>query len=192
MDPGNENFYEDSHSDIYVDKTGLLEVLNRSIGQSRHFFAVSRPRRFGKSMAASMIDAYHSLESYWKNTASFTQLNNYIQLNMAGLKEDIVHMLTGEHIPVDTRGYQNDLTSFTDKDDVLTALIHMGYLGFDADTEEAYIPNEEVATVFQYAIRAGSWDDLSDALSNSDALLRAIWSKDSDRVAEMIAASTRV
>ena len=65
----------------------------------------------------------------------------------------------------------------------------MGYLGYDANTEETFIPNEEVATVFQYAIRAGGWDDLSDALSHSDALLRAIWAKDADCVAEMIAAS---
>lgn len=50
----------------------------------------------------------------------------------------------------------------------------MGYLGYDANTEETFIPNEGVATVFQYAIRAGGWDDLSDALSHSDALLRTI------------------
>lgn len=60
VNPANESFTKDTGGEIYIDKTGLIEVLNRSISGPNHFFAVSRARRFGKSMAAGMIDAYYS------------------------------------------------------------------------------------------------------------------------------------
>ena len=61
LDPGNDSFNKAVKSDIYIDKTAMLEILNRSIGKEKCFFAVSRARRFGKSMAAAMIEAYYSL-----------------------------------------------------------------------------------------------------------------------------------
>ena len=61
LDPGNGNFSSDSRSEIYIDKTGMLSILNANIGGARRYFAVSRARRFGKSMAAGMLDAYYSL-----------------------------------------------------------------------------------------------------------------------------------
>ena len=61
VDPGNESFRSDIESDIYIDKTELLSILNNSIGKSRRYFAVSRARRFGKSMVAGMMDAYYSV-----------------------------------------------------------------------------------------------------------------------------------
>ena len=61
LDPGNGNFSSDSRSEIYIDKTGMLSILNANIGGARRHFAVSRARRFGKSMAAGMLDAYYSL-----------------------------------------------------------------------------------------------------------------------------------
>lgn len=63
FNPGNESFKKDSNSRIYVDKTGLLEKLNERIGSSDNCIAVSHARRFGKSQAAGMIDAYYSLGS---------------------------------------------------------------------------------------------------------------------------------
>ena len=98
-------------------------------------------------------------------------------------------MLAGEHCPVDVTTFQNDLTHFTSKDDVLTALIHMDYLGYDTDTKEAFIPNSEVAEVFESAIRAGDWTDVSDALDHADELLKATWAGETKKVAETIARS---
>ncbi len=63
LNPGNESFTKDSRSRIYIDKTGLLEILNQLIGTSENCIAVSHARRFGKSQAAGMIDAYYSLGS---------------------------------------------------------------------------------------------------------------------------------
>lgn len=125
-------------------------------------------------------------ESYWKNTGAFAGLNDYIGLNMDGLKDTVLKLLAGESCPVDTSGYQNDLTSFKCRDDVLTALIHMGYLGYDVRTEEAYIPNEEVREVFSSAIKVGDWTEIAEALRGSDELLKATWAGDAEKVAVTI------
>ena len=113
-------------------------------------------------------------ESYWKNTGAFGGLNEYIAMNMDGLKDAILTMLAGEEYPVDTGSYQNDLTSFKSKDDVMTALIHMGYLGYDPKTKKAFIPNEEVRDVFESAIKVGDWKDISDALRNR-SIAKIMW-----------------
>ena len=60
LNPGNESFSEDINSRIYVDKTRLLAELNSRIGTRDKFLCVSRPRRFGKTMAESMMAAYYS------------------------------------------------------------------------------------------------------------------------------------
>ena len=125
-------------------------------------------------------------ESFWKNTGAFADLNRYITLNMSGLKDDVKKMLTGERVKVDVIAFQNDLTSYRSKDDVLTALIHMGYLGYDSLTKEAFIPNREVAEVFESAIKVGDWDDMIDALRASDDLLNATWNMDNKKVADFI------
>ena len=123
-------------------------------------------------------------ESYWKNTGSFAGLNGYIAMNMDGLKDTVLKLLSGQSCPVDVSGYQNDLTSFKSRDDVLTALIHMGYLGYDTRTAEAFIPNEEVREVFSSAIKVGDWTEIAEALRGSDELLKATWAGD-DRRTEM-------
>ena len=61
FNPSNESFTSDKNSKIYVDKTGLLEYLNDILGTNSRCIAVSHARRFGKSHAAGMIDAYYSL-----------------------------------------------------------------------------------------------------------------------------------
>lgn len=139
----------------------------------------------------SLVDAYTfgECESYWKNTGAFGGLNHYIAMNMDGMKDAVITMLAGEEYPVDTGTYQNDLTSFRSKDDVLTALIHMGYLGYNPAAKCAFIPNEEVRDIFESAIKVGDWNDISDALRKSDGLLKATWNMDSDKVAAIIEAS---
>ena len=60
FNPGNEKFDRMINSEIYVDKTGLLKYTNRVINTMQEYICVSRPRRFGKSMAANMLAAYYS------------------------------------------------------------------------------------------------------------------------------------
>lgn len=59
------------------------------------------------------------------------------------------------------------------KDDVLALLIHLGYLAFDRDRREAYIPNEKVRSEFRNAIEGNHWDTVIAAIEDSDKLLRA-------------------
>ena len=91
----------------------------------------------------------HRFDSYWKNTSSFASINTFITMNYAGLKDDIMTMLSGRKVIVDPEGFQNDLTEICSKDDALTALIHLGYLGYDSDRKSAYVPNYEVACMIE-------------------------------------------
>lgn len=60
VNPGNAAFEMARFSDIYVDKSMLIARLNAAYRTEKRFFCVSRPRRFGKSMAANMLSAYYS------------------------------------------------------------------------------------------------------------------------------------
>lgn len=60
LNPGNDGFRESVCSRIYVDKTGLAACTNELINTEEKFICVSRPRRFGKSMALKMLAAYYS------------------------------------------------------------------------------------------------------------------------------------
>ena len=136
------------------------------------------------SVTQAMID--QDCDSYWRNTSSFSSINTFITMNYAGLKDDIMTMLAGGKVMVDTRSFQNDLSDIHSKDDALTALIHLGYLGYDADRKSAYIPNYEVAEAFQMALKTGTWDEISKAISRCDELLMATIDGDETKVAEII------
>lgn len=128
----------------------------------------------------------HKFDSYWKNTSSFASINTFITMNYSGLKDDIMTMLAGGKVMVDTRSFQNDLSEIHSKDDALTALIHLGYLAYDTTMLSAYIPNYEVAEAFQMALKTGCWKEISEAVSICDELLMATIAGKADRVAELV------
>ncbi|MDY5576114.1 MAG: AAA family ATPase [Lachnospiraceae bacterium] len=125
-------------------------------------------------------------DSYWRNTSSFASINTFITMNYAGLKDDIMTMLAGGRVMVETGTFQNDLSEIHSKDDALTALIHLGYLAYDADRMSAYIPNYEVAKTFQMALKTGEWSEISKAISRCDELLMATIDGNAEKVAEII------
>lgn len=124
--------------------------------------------------------------NYWTSTETYEALKIYIDLNFQGLKDDIVKMLAGESVYVKTSSFQNDMTSFESKDDVLTLLIHLGYLGYNATDQSCSIPNKEVIDSFVNAIESSDWKETTMALMNSRALLEATWNKDEIAVAHYI------
>ena len=128
----------------------------------------------------------HKFDSYWKNTSSFASINTFITMNYAGLKDDIMTMLAGGMVMVETDAFQNDLSEIHSKDDALTALIHLGYLAYDADRMSAYIPNYEVAKAFQMALKTGEWSEISNAISRCDELLMATIDGNAEKVAEIV------
>lgn len=127
-----------------------------------------------------------SLESYWKNTSAFSTINTFIEMNYEGLKDDIISILAGESVEVNVNFFKNDLSVIASKDDCLTALIHLGYLGYDAENEMAYMPNYEIATAFDSALQTGAWEDVAKAVASCNKLLKATIKGDSEKVAEYL------
>ena len=126
------------------------------------------------------------LDSFWKNTSSFSTINRFITLNYDGLKESVLSMLSGESVYVDVDYFKNDLSIIESKDDALTALIHLGYLAYDSEQKMAYVPNFEVATAYRSALKDSGWNEVANTLKRCDELLRATFIEDEDTVAEII------
>ena len=140
----------------------------------------------------SVVNAMLSkqFDNYWNQTETYEALQQYIDWNFEGLKEDVAVLMEGGRLPVDITGYQNDMTTFHSKDDILTMLIHLGYLGFDSSTKEVFIPNKEVLDVFKSSTKnSRDWTVTFRALQNSRKLLEATWNLDKETVAELLEAA---
>ena len=92
FNPNNESFTGDKKSKIYIDKTGLLEYLNEVLGTSSRYFAVSHARRFGKSHAAGMIDAYYSRGCDSSNLFDNTQIADSPDYKKYMNKYNVIHL----------------------------------------------------------------------------------------------------
>ena len=125
-------------------------------------------------------------ESYWASTGAFDSVKDYIQMNFEGLKDDIIRMLAGGRCDVDPTGFQNDMSIIRTRDDVLTVLIHLGYLSYDWQSKECHIPNLEVSGEMENAVKATHWKYVADTLNQSKRLLRATLEGDSETVAQVI------
>ena len=136
--------------------------------------------------SVSMAIDRHRFDSYWKNTSSFASINTFITMNYEGLKDDVMAMLSGGKVCVNTDTFQNDLSTVSSKDEAITALIHLGYLGYDREEYSAYIPNYEVKKAYQAALCTGSWSEIAKSIGKCDELLRATINGDAEKVAELV------
>ena len=136
------------------------------------------------SVVNAMLE--HSLESYWKNTSSFKTINRLISMNFDGLKDDVLHMLAGGRVRVKTASFTNDLSEIASKDNALTALIHLGYLGYDKERSQAYLPNYEVATAYESALETGAWCEVAKSIGLADDLLWATIDQEAEKVLQII------
>ena len=127
---------------------------------------------FNPNSVMQAIDAGRC-RSFWASTSSYDMVAHYIKMNYEGLKDDVVRMLAGERCPVDPTGFQNDMSVIQSKDDVLTVLIHLGYLSYDWKESECYIPNKEVAGEMVNAVKLNNWSHVANAIEKSKQLLRA-------------------
>lgn len=110
---------------------------------------------------------------YWTSTESYEALQVYLDLDYDGLRQTVVAMLAGEPRKISTLTFANDMGTFKTGDDVLTLLVHLGYLGYDQMTSEAFVPNEEIRRQYVAALSTGRRTQLAALVRNSDALLRA-------------------
>lgn len=136
----------------------------------------------------SVADAMKSrnLKSFWTNTETYEALRIYIDMDEDGLKDALLKMLAGGRFEIDVRTFQNDMTTFKSRDDVLTLLVHLGYLAYDESTREVFIPNEEVRGEFICAVKNGGRPELFKMLQASDALIDATIRLDEEAVAKRV------
>ena len=128
-------------------------------------------------------------DSYWSKTGATDAISGYINMNYDGLKDDIIRMIAGERCEVDPVGFKNDLTQINNRDDVLTVLIHLGYLSYDRREKECYVPNREVAGELVNAVRENNWKVVSDAIQKSKRLLNDTLAGNTEAVARGVEAA---
>ena len=126
------------------------------------------------------------IKNYWNKTENYEALAGYIVKDYDGLKEAVMLLMDWGRLKIDTATYQNDMTTFTGRDDVLSLLIHLGYLGYDDETSEVYIPNKEIWDEFNASTKSSEWVDSFKSFQVSQELLEATWNKEADKVAELI------
>ena len=94
----------------------------------------------------------NDFDSYWTETSAAESLMKYSSQDYNGLTKAIAELVGGVEVSVDTNGFSNDLVTFRGKDDVLTLMIHLGYLAYDSERRKVHIPNEEIKLELQKAI----------------------------------------
>lgn len=129
---------------------------------------------------------WNQYKSYWSQTGTYEAIVPLINMNFDGLKTAIIEMLSGASVEVDVSSFQNDMTSFSNKDDVLTYLIHLGYLAYNQTTETAFIPNEEIRQELIKATKRKKWDELVAFQRESVELLDATLDMDCELVENTI------
>ena len=110
-----------------------------------------------KSVVEAMLRRKFS--NYWTQTETYEALKIYIQSNEHGVQDVILKLLAGETYEIDTTTFSNDMITFATKDDVLTLLVHLGYLTYDSETKRISIPNYEVSMQFISTIKVLGWNE---------------------------------
>ena len=124
--------------------------------------------------------------NYWTSTEVYDALKIYMDMDFDGLRSDIVHMLGGGHVTINTRSFRNDMRTFETKDDVLTLLVHLGYLAYDSEKKEAFIPNKEIIEEFENAMSVSGWPEVMRVLKASEKLLEDTLDGNAESVAEAL------
>ena len=137
-----------------------------------------------RSVVMSLLG--HDFDSYWTKTETYEALKKYIQLDMYNLKAFVTRLIAGESVRINPDKFQNDMTTLESADDVLTLLVHLGYLTYDFYNQMVTIPNQEVQKEFINCIEDGGWEQVMDAIRSSDELLMATLDGDEKKVASMI------
>lgn len=133
----------------------------------------------------SVVEAIlrHKFGTYWNQTETYEALKLYIQMDMDGLKNSVVELLAGNAIQINTGTFSNDMTTFATRDDVLTLLVHLGYLTYNSIPGTVSIPNKEVSLEYVNAISTMDWHEVIRSINASRNLLEALWNMDSSTVA---------
>ena len=146
------------------------------------------PKTFSIYSPLSVVEAVSSgvIQNYWNKTENYETLAEYIRMDFDGLKDAVALLIDGGRVKVNTATYQNDMTSFNGSNDVLVMLIHLGYLGYDAETGEVFIPNKELLDEFRNSTESKEWTFTFTSFKKSGELLKATWALNEAKVAELL------
>ena len=136
--------------------------------------------------AVVSVCARGRFRSYWSETASYEAIVPFINMNYDGLKNAIIEILSGASIKVNTAAFKNDTVNIQSKDDVLTYLIHLGYLGYNQNRRTAFVPNEEIRQELTTAVESRKWNEMIIFQQESEHLLEATLDMDEEAVVEEI------
>ena len=168
---------------------GLCEEKNADFSRMRQWYDGYRVRNVGSVYNPNSVMKairYDAFDSYWTETSAAEGLLEYICKDYSGLSRTIAELVGGIDVPVDTVGFANDLTTFRGKDDVLTLLIHLGYLSYDSENKKARIPNEEIRREFSKSIRTTEHAATQKRLLESSRLFDSTIRLDEEAVATQI------
>ena len=126
-----------------------------------HAKAVYNPRSVVSAMTSGIFD------TYWNQTETFEALGNYIRMDIDGLRGAIISLMAGAQRKIDMSSFANDMTSIHTADDAMTLLVHLGYLGYDFDTKEVFIPNREIQMEYATATKTSGWSEVVHAIQQS-------------------------
>lgn len=147
---------------------------------SPHHYSIYSPLSVVKAVSTGII------QNYWNKTETYEALAEYIRMDLDDLKESVALLMDGGRVEVDISAYQNDMTSFHGRDDVLTMLIHLGYLGYDLENKKVFIPNREILDEFKTSTKSSEWIGTFTSFKKSQELLKATWAMKEDKVAELL------
>ena len=125
-------------------------------------------------------------KSYWSETASYEIIVPLINMDFDGLKSAVIEMLSGDEVKVNTATFKNDTVNIQNRDEVLTYMIHLGYLGYDQNRRSAFVPNEEIRQELTLAVENKKWSEMTAFWEKSGSLLEATLDMDEEAIADTI------
>ncbi|WP_295218137.1 AAA family ATPase [Ruminococcus sp.] len=166
----------------------LCQNYSMDFVETKRWYDGYRLNRLSVYNPKSVVEAMmrKKFNNYWTKTETYESLKKYIQMDSFGLKEIVTELIAGKHVLVNPDKFQNDMTTFNSADDVMTLLVHLGYLTYDFDTKTVWIPNSEVQREFINSIEDGGWEHVMSSIRKSDELLNATLNGDEEAVAELI------
>jgi len=115
-----------------------------------------------KSVVTALLSG--KFNNYWTKTVTYEALRVYFDMNFDGLKDTIIQLFAGQKKVIDIETFANDMSTFKSCDDILTLLIHLGYLGYEFKSQEVFIPNKEIRDEYVRSIKATGWSEVINAI----------------------------
>ena len=168
---------------------GLCEKYNMSFQQAKQWYdgyEFKRCESIYNPYSVMMAMQMGEFKSYWRKTSKAESLKTYVGMNMDDLQDKIMRLIAGEPIEVYTDDFENDFETFNSSDDVLTLMIHLGYLTYDDETSQARIPNKELRIEFKRLLNRPSNKRLADLVRESERLLKDTLNGNETAVVESI------